>query len=243
MTGLLTTFLHLSDVHARADPTECVHARRPDATLDRVLAYASGAVDAVVVTGDVSDDGCAASCERVLTKLRAAAAEVRWMPGNRDDPAVLRRAAPECLEPLALPGGWLVVPIDTHMPGEDAGNLMPEEVARVDSVVAESRADHVILAMHHPPVAPCSAPRCSLVNPVAALDLIRLHPTIRAVLSGHQHQAFAIESDGVWFLGAPSTCVQAQHPGDGFEVTGDPPGGVLIEVTADGGLVPAVFAA
>ena len=60
---------------------------------------------------------------------------------------------------------------------------------------------------------------------------------MKVVLSGHLHQHFEVNDNGITFLGGPSTLNQLCHGGDPhYTDTGEPPGALLLELHDDGGV-------
>ena len=102
--------------------------------------------------------------------------------------------------------------------------------------LARARTD-VVLCLHHPPVSPCSNPDCGLADADELLAVLRDGP-VRLVLSGHVHQTFDTTTDGIRFIGAPSTFRQLRHGGDPhYQDTHEPPAAQLVELLDDGGVV------
>jgi Icc protein len=230
----MVRILHLSDVHAPRRPDQLVRGQYSDQNLQRVLGAAlKFPIDAVIVTGDLVDSGQTEGYERLRRTFKALNVPVRCVPGNHDAPAALRRCEPTWLDPLEL-DRWLIVPIDSHWPEHDAGFVTDAELARVDALTTGHPASYIVLALHHPPMAPCRARDCTLSNPAQLIAFTRRRRRTRVVLSGHQHQPFVIVADGVTFIGAPSTCVQAAHSEDHFIVTADPPGCQIVTLKPNG---------
>lgn len=92
----MTRILHLSDTHVSATGTD-MDGVDAIAALDRILLNASHVpdVDAVVVSGDIADDGSAEGCDAVLERVGAFAA-ARGIPhiystGNYDARSAFRK--------------------------------------------------------------------------------------------------------------------------------------------------------
>jgi Icc protein len=224
--------LHVSDIHAIAEPDGLLFGIDTDATLQRVLdaAAASGPFDAVVATGDVADDGEEATYLRTAGRLRGVAGEVVWAPGNHD--RVEAMAVAPTVTTSWSSGHWRLHAVDTTVAGSDDGCVGDERLAQLEDLLQHTTAPHIAIALHHPPVGPCAEPLCRLADADALLRVLSRHRAVRAVLSGHLHHAFAVERDGVTFLGAPSTCVQADH--DVHVLTGEPPAAQAVTLHDDG---------
>ena len=225
------TILQVSDLHFQADPDVLSYGQPSDANLDRVLAAVADLdVDAVAVTGDVAEDGQRASYERVVDRLHDRAATFRWVPGNHDDEAVMASVL-DASAPASL-GNWDLVPVNSVWPRHDPGNVAVAELNRVDAVLEQSEADHVLVMLHHPPRSPCSQTVCGLTNGDELLAVLDRHPAVRAVISGHQHRPWVLARNRVALLGAPSTCVQTEHDPHGF--SDEPPACRVLRLHPDG---------
>src|SRR6478735_5527417 len=80
----------LSDTHLLADPDALLWNHNTTRSLAAVVDALPVAVDVMVVTGDVAEDGTPEAYQRALA-LTAGRAEHRWfVAGNHDDPEVMR---------------------------------------------------------------------------------------------------------------------------------------------------------
>ncbi len=229
-TGRLSVMprvLHLTDTHVVAHDTG---TDRPDSfagavaqvqgrTTGQLLAAVLKAVaaagvepDVVLHTGDVTDDGQADSYRTVRDQLAPLGVPVLIMPGNHDEPTAL--AATFGHEPAELRwtdvGAWRIVTLNTSVQDQDHGNLSPSALAELDTLLGVADRP-VLLGLHHPPHSVCPEAACQLEQAPELLEVIRRHPVVRAVASGHTHVADDQEHDGIAFLSSPSTCLQLRH--------------------------------
>ncbi len=170
--------------------------------------------DLVLLTGDVSEDASAASYARVAVRLGTLGAPVLALPGNHDDPQMMKQHFP--LGPWDGPGlfelgRWLVVALDSTSPGKISGVFSQQNLERFDACMRRSRAEHALVALHHQPV-PVKAPwidRYALEEPERFLNYVDREKRVRCVAWGHVHQAFSSDRKGVSFLGAPSSAANS----------------------------------
>lgn len=166
--------------------------------------------DLLLVTGDVSEDGSAAAYGRVSAQLSTAGAPVLALPGNHDDPAVMRRYFPQGSWDGVFAHGmrnWQLILLDSTIRGEVPGRLAPATLAELDRRLAGREAAHVLLALHHQPV-PVDSPwidRYPLQNPEEFFEVAGRHPGVRCIVWGHVHQDFESRREEVMLLGSPST--------------------------------------
>jgi 3',5'-cyclic AMP phosphodiesterase CpdA len=176
--------------------------------------------DAVLVSGDLTDDAAAEGYERVRELVSVLGAPVYVLPGNHDDRDGVRR----CFD---LPGesgapvqyavdlGLLrLVVLDSTRPGADYGELDAQRLAWLDAELAAAPDQVTLLAMHHPPLSTGSPAwdRVGLpaVDRRALGDVLERHPQVRRIVAGHMHRTITAELAGRAVLAVPSTFVQAE---------------------------------
>jgi len=164
----------------------------------------------VLLTGDVSEDGSPASYARVSVRLGTVGAPVLALPGNHDNPDVMKKhfrvgpwEGPRAFER----DRWLLVALNSAVPGKISGYFSQQILERFDACMRSSNAQHILVALHHQPV-PVHATwidRYALEEPERFLNYIDREKRVRCVVWGHVHHAFDSERKGVKFLGSPSS--------------------------------------
>ena len=166
--------------------------------------------DLILLTGDVSEDASASSYARVAVRLGTLGAPVLALPGNHDDPEVMKQHFP--LGPWDGPGvfeldPWLIMGLDSTGPGKISGVFSQHDLERFDASMRGSNSEHILVALHHQPV-PVNSPwidRYALEEPERFLAYLDREKRVRCVAWGHVHHAFSSDRNGVSFLGAPSS--------------------------------------
>jgi Icc protein len=235
--------LQLTDTHLYADPAGEIYGVNSADSLSRVVeaVFADGGTrpDAIVVTGDVSDDLAEGSYRRLRDALGNRGVPVHCLPGNHDDPRLMA----ELLDSDAFQycgraefQGWALVTVDTHSPGEVGGWISDAGLERLDADLAAVRDRPVVLAMHHPPVPVGSAwlDRLRLGNASEFFEVVGRHRQVKAVLAGHVHQASDEMHGTVRVMTTPSTCVQFAPGSAKFAIDPRPPGYRWLTLHADG---------
>src|SRR5690606_5156536 len=97
--------------------------------IDRVLAE-QPSIDLLLATGDLSQDGSAASYRTFLRMAARIPAPLRAFPGNHDLHDPLRGIAGDSplLEPVVDCGAWRIVLLDTAVPDAVRGHLDPTQL-------------------------------------------------------------------------------------------------------------------
>jgi 3',5'-cyclic-AMP phosphodiesterase len=208
----VTRVLHLSDTHLHAPGASTLHPQidtraRLVEVLDRVRAY--GPFDAVVVTGDVCDDGSEVGARAVRDLVQGLAPVVLAVPGNHDLAEPVRTVFGE---PVAEVGEWLFVGIETQVEGEVAG--VGDGVA---PALAEIGHRPAVLLMHHPLESRSTHEWFTLAGRDAAVAAVERHTAPLVVLSGHTHEAHAARCGTAHLFGAPATYYSIRHHGGDFE--------------------------
>lgn len=207
--------VQLTDSHlfAEADGTLLGMPTRAslDAVVERVL-IEQPAIDLVLATGDLSQDGTVESYQAFREASERLNAPVRWIPGNHDELREMAIAAQnsDFLEPVVDVGNWRVTMLDSAVSGSVPGYLQDGQLQLLAQALSEAPERHHLVCLHHHPV-PIGAvwmEPIGLRNPEALFSVLDRFPQVRAVLWGHVHQEFDQLRDGVRLMASPSTCIQ-----------------------------------
>ena len=236
--------LHLTDPHLFADRNGNLRGTETYATLQRVIAHyeASGwQADIAALTGDLIQDdsaGAYAHCRELLSVLDM---PIHCVPGNHDVRSMMREELPS--PPFvycgsAEIGNWLMVSIDSCSAGRAGGIVTADEISRMQSTIASSAADHVLVCLHHPPVLMGSTwlDSVGLDNGEQFLELVRSIGRVRATIFGHVHQSYDADHGGVRVIATPSTCRQFLPGSEAFAIDDRPPAYRRISLLASGEL-------
>ncbi|KUN21183.1 metallophosphoesterase [Streptomyces antibioticus] len=178
-------------------------------------------IDAVVVTGDLADDGSPEAYTAVRALVGGFARDVLggvpvlYTTGNHDEREAFGKVlgsghdepqavfASEAGERAAVStvGGWRFVTLDSLVPGKVHGHLSAGQLDWLRGVLSTPAGHGTVLAFHHPPIALDNPLQqvFGLRNPADLADVLR-GGDVRVVLTGHFHlQLFGLlESVPVW---------------------------------------------
>ncbi|MCK8610245.1 phosphodiesterase [Agromyces sp. C10] len=193
---------HLSDTHFLAGGAPLGGRADTVAHLDRAarqLGRLAGELDAILVTGDVTDLGEPDAYHRIRDVLEplaeATGARLVWVMGNHDERAPFSEIL--LREPHAGDGpvnrvvdldGLRIIALDTSVPGYHHGVLESETLDWLADRLREPAPYGTVLAMHHAPIA----------TPLSLMDVLELRgqdaladvvrgTDVRLILGGHLH--------------------------------------------------------
>jgi len=230
--------LHVCDEWEGVDPVVQV-----ERVVDAVRSLPNP-VDAVVVTGDLTDDGGEENCRRARQLLERIDAPLHVLPGNHDDRRNLREAfelpgaGDDPVNYSVAVGELRLVVFDSIVPGQDPGAYSPEQLRRLDEELLRHADAPTVLASHHPPL-PTGMPEWDAINLEpserdALAEVVSRHPQLRAIVGGHLHRTVAGTLGGCTVLSAPSACLQIRPDFERDDVEFVQPPGFALHVFRDG---------
>ena len=225
--------LHLSDLHLNAR-RERRYGVDADLALGEVLESCAslGELAAVIVTGDVADDGSEAAYRRAREVLLDFActrgARLVFCVGNHDDRDAFTRSlgsghidagGNDCGVTVGPAGrvcavseadGVRIVTLDSLVPGRWYGHLGAEQLRWAAAVLTSDQS--AILAFHHPPVdlGVEIQQRVGLDDRDGLAAVVR-PSLVAAILCGHLHQQIAGSVNGVPTWVTPGVFTRIDH--------------------------------
>ena len=204
------SILHLSDTHLYGDGRLHYGIVDTTAALVRTLDRASelDAVDVVVVSGDLSDDGSPESYRILAGMIEPWAAErgaaVVYAMGNHD----LREGFEEVLGERTHAQdvkGFRIATIDSTVAGAGYGNLDESQLDALRVALETPSERGAIVVLHHPPVRAQTTllGALELQNPADLLDVCATGD-VRLILAGHYHHALVGSAEGIPVVVAPA---------------------------------------
>lgn len=240
-----TLLVQLTDTHLMARADSVMHDVNLDASLRAVLDLVRinrHRPDLLLATGDLTQDGSPEAYQRLRGILEQADWPVRCLPGNHDDPQVLRQAMGLWAQPVTDIGAWRIILLDSTVPGSNAGHIDDAQFDLLEQAAALAGDRHVLIALHHNPVLIQSDYTDTMMvdNAQELFQRLAAIPRARILLWGHVHQAFDRRRHHLRMLATPSTCFQFAIR-DGKHVVDDsPPGYRWLKLYRDGSLATGV---
>jgi Icc protein len=237
---------HLSDTHLNGSGQRADRARR-------VMGYLNATpqpIDAVLVTGDIADQGLASEYEEAR-EILSASFPIFTCPGNHDVRAAYRKvllggdgdgrdgeAADDApVNRVHRAAGAVFALCDSTIPGRDDGHLSDATLSWLDSVLGASPDTPAFVCFHHPPLDlhyPFDNIRQFGEERLAAV--ISRHPQVVAIVCGHAHTpAATMFADRPLLVGpgVASTSVLPWERGTLLDLTAPP--AVAFHVLGDDG--------
>lgn len=239
----MTVIVQLSDTHLCAGgapaygTVDTLDALRRTAEHLRHLHATAGGIDALVITGDLTESGETAAYTLVREALAPLPFPLHVLPGNHDRREAMRTAFPGFaasgpLDRALAVGPLRLVLVDAMVEGQPYGAVTETQLHWLEETLAGFAPHPTLVFMHFPPFATGIAfmDANGLREPERMEAVIRRHPHVQLVACGHIHRAITAQWGGV-------PCVVAPGPSHSvaFDVRPDAvpsyalePGGVLV---------------
>ena len=176
--------------------------------------------DLVVISGDLADTPTAEEYEHLKRLLAPLLLPFVGIPGNHDSRQMMRAAFPRAA--YAFPSGPLnqkvevgpldLVLLDSSVPGKPHGELDAPTLQWLEATLASSPERPALLFLHHPPFQAgiWHMDRQNLLNAAEFEPIVRHHPRVKLIATGHAHRAAL-----TMFAGVPTTiCPAPNHAVD-----------------------------
>src|ERR1700730_5054463 len=176
--------------------------------------------DLVVISGDLADTPTAEEYEYLRRLLAPLKLPFVGIPGNHSARSRVRAAFPRAA--YAFPtgalnqsveiGGLDLVLLDSSVPGNPHGELDAPTLQWLEVTLASSPGRPALLFLHHPPFKTgiWHMDRQNLINAGELAPVVRRHPRVQLIATGHVHRAAL-----TMFAGVPATiCPAPNHAVD-----------------------------
>ncbi|PMM10638.1 3',5'-cyclic-AMP phosphodiesterase [Vibrio breoganii] len=242
--------VQITDTHLFADDEGCLLSVNTGqsfiATVNDIVER-NVEFDAIVATGDISQDHSAASYTRFADGIKPLEKQCYWLPGNHDQKSnmVTVLPSPQIKEVGHVLAGeyWQIIMLDSQVEGLPHGYLETEQLELLDNKLAEFPERHTLVLLHHNalPIGSAWLDQHKLQRAHQFWEVLGRHQNVRAVLGGHVHQDFEKEHNGVRVLATPSTCIQFKANNDEFALDTLSPGWRHLQLHKDGQLESQVY--
>ncbi|PLX35502.1 MAG: serine/threonine protein phosphatase [Hyphomicrobiales bacterium] len=172
-------------------------------------------IDAVILTGDLTDRGGPREFEELRRHLQDLAIPWFPVPGNHDRRDMMREAFADhaqigaCRDFIQYAVDdfpFRLIGIDTTEPGKPYGHLCEARLAWLDACLAAAPDKPTLVFQHHPPFETGihHMDVQNLLNGDVLMDLLARHPQVRHVACGHVHRPCEVTLRGIGVSIAPN---------------------------------------
>jgi Icc protein len=253
VTAAPSLLAQLTDPHIRVGGRDREAAEALSGAVRAVLAL-EPRPHAVLVTGDLAENGAAREYDRVRELLAPLPTPVHVLAGNHDDRDALRAAfdlgdlttrSGDLVQYVAHCRDLRIVVCDTTLPGLDEGAFDPVRQAWLETQLLAEPGAPTIVATHHPPirVGLPAADRLGLpeLERAAFARTLARFGQVRRVVCGHVHRTVLGTAGGCPILALSSTWVQTKLEigAPDLEMVREPPS-IALHALVDGELVSHV---
>lgn len=245
----MSNLIQITDTHLFSDTARELYGVNTRQSLQAVLDDIRARdlpVDAILVTGDcVHDEG--EQAYRLLGEMLAGlSVPVHYLPGNHDNATVLQsvlvNAPLDGMHHFLLPS-WLIVMLDSSLPGKVEGEVLPSTLDKLDTLLQQHPDTPVLVAVHHHPLKVGSQwmDRIGLINGDALMQILNGFGQVRVLINGHIHQSLEVISGHVQVLGTPSTCFQFMPATPEAGIDTAPPAYRYLQLFDDGSFATRLY--
>ena len=234
--------IQITDCHLGPQQSETLLGLNTDQSLEDVLQLiqqAEPGFDHLLCSGDVASAGHIDCYRRFARTIRTHFSQpVSWLAGNHDSADIMESVQDSLgvQGRLIVLGEWLLVLLDSSVPGQVHGQLAASELDFLAHALESHPDKHTMVSLHHQPVPVGSAwiDQYVVRNADTFFQLIDEHPQVKIVSWGHVHQEFQAQRKNLMLVATPSTCVQFKPLCDDFTVDTRMPGYRWFELNDDG---------
>ncbi len=241
--------LQLTDTHLFASDDGSLLGVKTNQSFQAVLDFidaSASTFDALLATGDISQDHSEASYQRFVSGIAHWASPCFWLPGNHDFKPSMHSVYPTpAIEPsqqVLLGEHWQLILLDSQVQGVPHGELSASQLEHLRHALAAYPDRYALVLMHHHPIDAGSAwlDQHQLHNASDFWDVIASFSSVKGVLFGHIHQEMDRKINGVRVMATPSTCFQFKPDSTDFGLDNRTPGWRWLELKANGDIVTKV---
>jgi Icc protein len=197
--------IHISDIHLTKDGHDIWGVNVLEHFCKAIQKIKSmDSIDAIVVSGDLSDDGSRWSYEYIDRAFAGIGIPTFCCPGNHDNlEEFYHDYAPSFYKTHEIfqLGSWTFIMLNSAVSGMSKGLFNP----KILSKLIQSNNEHIAIILHHPPIEQAGwLNRKLLENRNEFNDLILQAGNVRLVLYGHTHYHTNNIVDGITYSSASS---------------------------------------
>ena len=234
--------IQVTDSHLLKNPEHTFAGISPIASLRAILdciqtQHDLNSYDAIITTGDIAQEPAHETYQQYLDEISRLNCPHFLVPGNHDEIPSESIQTQKIEEPtVILANTWCVILLNSQCHEQVHGEFSADYLNTLSNLLTQYKNYHVLLAFHHHsiPVGSAWLDQHRLQNADAFFACIDQHKNVKVILSGHVHQEFDHQANGVRFLAAPATSIQFKPQSEKFSLDDQPPGYRVLSLHANG---------
>lgn len=236
------TLLQITDLHIMPNAGDMLYGVDTERTFHAAIEQAfaeHNAIDAILVTGDLTHDPCPSAYHRILKKLESYSLPCICLPGNHDDydmmQQILGSGSVSCQKQLFL-SDWQIICLNSQIPGSPRGHLSIRELQFLEDCLKTHPNCPALIAVHHHCLKTGSIWMDTMMidNSADLFAVTAMHPQVKMITCGHIHQLMDTVVESTRIVATPSTCFQFKPKSNELGIDDKPPEYRLIELYSDG---------
>lgn len=243
--------LHLTDLHLFGDINSTLNGINPLQTLSRIIETISNTLkntqlDAIVLTGDISQDYSLASYKNAKKLLETLNLPVFATMGNHDYLSYFNKIfgnPNQTINQISNIDGWQIILVNTQLYHHVDGLISDDDLLNLEQTLAKNPQKPTVIFLHHQvlPIESAWIDKLGLQHPQQFLKIIDQYSNIKAVVCGHVHQDTTHQRNNVQFWSTPATSWQFTVKNEVFKLDPLMPGYRLINLHPDGTITTEVI--
>lgn len=243
------TVLQISDLHILPGPGEKMLGVDTEFYFECILELAHqnrNRYDLILLTGDLAQNPCLESYQRIFKKIKHYDTETICLPGNHDDfnlmTQVFNSGSVNCKNHKLFPY-WQIVCLNSQIVGQPGGHLAERQLDQLEAYLKRHADMWTLIAVHHNCLATHSQwlDTMTIDNSAALFARISKYPKVKAITTGHIHQVMHREHQSILNLGTPSTCFQFTPNSENFSLDKTMPGYRVFQLFPEGTLKTEIY--
>jgi len=236
------TIVQITDLHLLAESGQTMEAVDTENSFQKIVEQIHKTykqIDLLLVTGDLAQDPCQSSYQRVIQTLQKHPSRTICLPGNHDDFSLMQKIINDpqinCDKVIKFKR-WQIISLNSQKIGATGGFLDASELTFLNNALEEHPDLHTLIAMHHHPIPTNSKwmDTMTIENSDQLFSIIKKHSQVKAICYGHIHQETEEVIDNTLILGTPSTCFQFKPLSIDYALDSNKPGYRILSLHNNG---------
>jgi Icc protein len=236
------SILQISDLHVLPHSSDKLLGVATEYYFKQALQHAFeqyGQFDLILVSGDLAQDPCLASYQRIYNTLSTYQTKTVCLAGNHDDwplmQKVLNKNNISCQRQVLFEN-WQLINLNSQKLTDPGGLLLKTELDFLGECLAAEPDRHAIIAVHHhcTPSYSTWLDTMLITNSRELFDCLNTYPQVKVITTGHIHQSLEAQKQGLIILGVPSTCFQFKPKCKDFTLDNIAPGYRVLQLYPNG---------